>query len=290
MAVPVHETTRSWLRSWRTWSRPSIWRGPVKPFHDQSSGAIPKVSIVIPCYNQGQYVRDALESARSQTYQNMETIIVNDGSTDAETAILLRTLAPDFNTTLIETENHGLPMARNHAIERASGEFILPLDADDCLGRTYVEQAVSLMRATPNLGIVYCNAEFFGAQSGKWVLPEFSFPEMLFRNHIFCSALYRKADWAAVGGYNPNCIHGLEDYDFWLSILELGRSVHKIPDTLFFYRQHPDSRAKSRSRDDIIKARVQLFHNHTRLYTENIGIILQRLSDLENGLFRESRG
>ena len=184
-----------------------------------------KVSVIIPCYNQGRFVDEAVASVRAQSFQDYEIIIVDDGSTDGSAAILQG--YNEEKICVLSTSNQGLASARNNGIQKASGKYILPLDADDAIQPTYLEQGVQLLEENENLGIVYCRAALFGAVETEWNLPEYSLSEMLLDNVIFCSALFRKSDWQAVGGYDPGMVYGWEDYDFWLSLIELGREVGK---------------------------------------------------------------
>ena len=144
---------------------------------------MPKVTVVIPCYNQGQYVDKAVESVLNQTYQDFEIIIVNDGSTDAFTNNLLKNYHKP-KTRVIHTRNQGLASARNNGIREAKGEYILPLDADDKIGNEYLEEAVMVLDEKPGVGIVYSEAETFGAVNGKWEMPEYSIEEILIDNII----------------------------------------------------------------------------------------------------------
>lgn len=243
----------------------------------------PTVSVVIPCYNQGQYLDEAVESVISQTYQDFEIIIINDGSNDLETIEILKNYQKP-KTRIIHTENQGVIAARNRAIEAAQGKYILPLDADDKIGNTYLEEAVQLLEANENLGIVYCEAEFFGEQTGKWELPEYSFSNILFGNMIFCSGFFRKSDWQQVNGYNPNMIDGWEDYDFWLSIIELGREVYQIPQVLFFYRRKLISRSETIDGQKSVDLYNCLFKNHAQLYKDNIDIVFAKTIDFKQQL------
>ncbi|MCI5167028.1 MAG: glycosyltransferase family 2 protein, partial [Candidatus Electrothrix sp. GM3_4] len=118
---------------------------------------MPRVSVVIPCYNQGSFIDETIHSVLAQTWQYFEIIVVNDGSTDPFTVNHLQQL--NFpKTRVLHTENQGLSSARNNGIREAQGEYILPLDADDRIGPTYLEQAIRLLDADPELGIVYCKA------------------------------------------------------------------------------------------------------------------------------------
>ena len=243
----------------------------------------PIVSVVIPCYNQGQYLEEAVESILLQSCQDFEIIVINDGSNDLATIEILRNYKKP-KTRIIHTENQGVIAARNQAIEAAQGKYILALDADDKIGNTYLEEAVKLLEANENLGIVYCEAEFFGEQTGKWELPEYNFPNILLGNMIFCSGFFRKSDWQQVNGYNPNMIDGWEDYDFWLSIIELGREVYQIPQVLFFYRRKLVSRSEAIDNQKSVNLYRLLFKNHDQLYRDNIDIIFAKTIDFKQEL------
>lgn len=229
------------------------------------TGKLPRISVVIPCYNQGVWLDEAVASVLAQTCRDFEIIVVNDGSTDPATNKLLDHYRRP-QVRVIRTENRGLATARNTGIEQARGEFILPLDADDCLAPTYLELALARMERGSSLGIIYCLGELFGDRSGPINAPSFSRWGMLVSNLIFCTALFRRSDWQRVGGYNPEMVHGCEDWDFWLSLLELGRTVYRIPEVLFRYRVRESS--MNQAMNDA--RRLAMFHriiaNHPKLY------------------------
>lgn len=114
----------------------------------------PKVSVIVPCYNLGQYLDETIDSILAQTYQDFKIIIVNDGSTDGDTIELLKTYNKP-KTQVIHTENQGPSAARSAGIPLAKGQYILPLDADDLIGDTYLEKAVEVLDKDPSIGIVY---------------------------------------------------------------------------------------------------------------------------------------
>ena len=130
-----------------------------------------KVSIIIPCFNQGKYLSEAIDSSLNQTYSNIEIICVNNFSEDNTYEILQKYSKKYPNIKVINLDkNVGLPNARNIAIEHASGKYILPLDSDDKIADTYVEKAVNIIQNNDNIGIVYCEAEKFGNIKEKWNL------------------------------------------------------------------------------------------------------------------------
>ncbi|CAK8710674.1 Glycosyl transferase [Candidatus Electrothrix gigas] len=240
---------------------------------------MPRVSVVIPCYNQGIFVDEAIESVLAQTWQDFEIIVVNDGSTDPSTVQHLQQL--DFpKTQVIHTDNQGLSSARNNGIQAAQGEYILPLDADDRIGSTYLEQAVPLLDNDVNVGIVYCKAQLFGDVTTEWLLPEFSLQRILLDNIIFCTAFFRKTDWEEAGGFDPAMIYGWEDYDFWLSLLEMGRKVFQIKEILFYYRVAADSMVRTQSRQHKVESFARIFRKHQKLYTGNIEVWIDKLLDI----------
>lgn len=238
-----------------------------------------KVSVIIPCYNQGHHIQETLDSVLKQTYRDVEVIIVNDGSDDGSTTSLLNQIDVP-NVQILHTENQGLAAARNNGIRVAEGQMILPLDSDDLIAPEYVEQAVAILEENEDVGIVYCRAKLFGAVETEWALPPYSLKEMLLDNVIFCSAMYRKSEWERVGGYDPGMIHGWEDYDFWLSLIEGGVKIYQIQETLFFYRVASDSMIRSKKRSQKVTMFKRIFERHTTLFTDNIEVWIDSLLEV----------
>jgi glycosyltransferase involved in cell wall biosynthesis len=230
---------------------------------------LPKISIITPCFNHGRYIYEMLESVFVQTFKDYEVIIVNDGSTD-DTREILENIAHE-KVNIIHTENRGPASARNLAIENSRAPIIMNLDADDKISPSLLEKAYHIMTTCVNTGIVYSEVERFGTLTGKFDVGEYSIEKMLYDNRIVCNAFFRKADWEKAGGFSSELIYGLEDWDFWLSVIELGREVVKIPETLVYYRAY-NNPAKSRSgrikkdRVKIQESLVNIFHRHERLY------------------------
>lgn len=225
-----------------------------------------KVSVIMPCYNDGKYIREAIQSVKRQTYTNIELIIIDDGSDDSETLGILEQIKGEV--TLLHT-NHLRPAgARNHGIEEATGKYILPLDSDDMIEPSYIEKAVGILEGDGKIGVVYCHADLFGERSGRWELPDYSFDKMLLDNVVFVTALFYRADWKAVGGFNTEMLAGMEDYDFWLAIMELGREIYQIPEVLFHYRIKPTSRTTGFQSDYLQMQATyrQIYDNHKVFY------------------------
>nr|WP_315149668.1 glycosyltransferase [uncultured Flavobacterium sp.] len=202
---------------------------------------MPKVSIIVPCYNQAHYLDEALQSVLDQTYGNWECIIVNDGSPDHTEEIANKWVAKDSRFLYLYKENGGLSSARNAGIAMAKGEYILPLDADDKIAKDYVALAVNSFQVDIFLKVVYCKAEKFENETGTWDLQPFSLKAMAKGNIIFCSAIYRKIDWERVAGYDLNMNHGFEDWEFWIALLKNGGNVKRLDIIGFYYRIKPNS-------------------------------------------------
>jgi len=237
---------------------------------------MPAVSVIIPCFNQGEYLREAVESVRSQTFEDLEIIIVDDGSDDGKTPQICAALEGP-GVKVINTPNQGLAAARNTGIAESKGQYILPLDADDKIGSNYIEEAAAILKEEPDVGIVYCKAQLFGAVNTQWPLPEYSLEEMLKNNIIFCSALYRRDDWERAGGYDPGMIYGWEDYDFWLSLIERGRQVRQLNGTHFFYRVDPHSMVRSTEKWQKIEMFKRIYHRHSSFIGKHISVWIETI-------------
>lgn len=208
------------------------------------------VSIVIPIFNQAQFLSETVESVINSTFKQVEIIIVDDGSTDgsAEVALKLKDASPQIASVIIQ-ENSGPAKARNEGIKIARGKYILPLDGDDLIAPTYIENAVKALEENPEVKVVYSEAEKFGDKTGKWKLKPFSLKALSLDNMIFVSAFYRKKDWENVGGYDERMTWGWEDWEFWINMLKSGGGVVKLPETGFFYRIRKNSRRKSTNKE-----------------------------------------
>jgi glycosyltransferase involved in cell wall biosynthesis len=185
------------------------------------------VSIVIPSYNLGLFLRETVESIEAaRTPALREVIIVDDGSTDAETIKVLRELESTY--TVVWQSNRGLGAARNAAVRLATGEFILPVDSDNRIRRPYLAEGPALLAQDPSAAIVYGDAQYIGTRSGRWRVPEFDLARLVDANFIDACALFRKRVWEDIGGYDEHPPHlGWEDWDFWLRASVRGwRFVH----------------------------------------------------------------
>src|SRR6266581_1307981 len=200
------------------------------------------VSIIIPCYNQGAMLREALASIEQVRNENLlEVIVVDDGSSKVETRTILSQVQ-EAGYCVVPQPNRGLGAARNAGIRRAKGEFILPLGSDNRLRDAYLNEGVSLLKNNIRLGVVYADGEYFGERTGPWRAQEFNLLSMIRGNFIDACALFRKKLWEEVGGYDEQMPWtGWEEWDFWLRVAyRQGTFVH-LPKVGFDHRVASES-------------------------------------------------
>lgn len=235
----------------------------------------PLVSVIVPCYNMGNYASDCINSVLAQTYSNWECIIVDDGSTDNTREISLQLTTLDDRIKYYKKENGGLSSTRNFGIKQANGQFILPLDVDDIISKNYVEEAVEAFNQNPDLKLVYCEAEFFGEKNGPWIQQEFNLKDLARTNMIFCTAMFKKEDWVSVNGYDENMKFGWEDWEFWISILKNGGEVKRLPLVGFFYRIRSTSMLRSMSQEEVDFLCDYVYQKHFEFIKTQLGNPIQ---------------
>ena len=197
-------------------------------------------SVIIPCYNQGRFLADAIESALRQTYSAPEIIVVDDGSSDDAVAVAAR--YPSVRC--VRQENGGAPSARNRGLDASRGEFVVFLEADDRLLPHAVADGVESLCAHPNWAFVTGHVTVIDQQGSPAGTPAQShadgdqFLALLRSNYIWTpgAVLYRRSALDAVGGFDPAAL-GSADYD--LNIRIASRSPigchHRV---VLEYRQH----------------------------------------------------
>ena len=202
----------------------------------------PLVSVIVPCFNSGAFLTEALNSVLVQTYSNWECIIVDDCSEDDTSDIAAAFVNKDGRFSYIKQANQGPSIARNNGIASSEGTFILPLDSDDIIEPTYLEKAMDYFNDHPDTKLVYCRADRFGEDHGEWRLPPYSYDALVRANCLIISSIYSRKDFDQAGGYNPQMDSGLEDWEFWLELLGPNDNVYQINEILFHYRVRNGSR------------------------------------------------
>ncbi len=235
-------------------------------------GTQPLVSIIIPCYNHATLLREAVESVASQTYQNWECIIVNDGSSDdtSNFANYLIQLYPQKSLRLIDKPNTGPADSRNVGVQQSSGKFILFLDADDKLHPKFIEECVEILLAKPQVGFVYTDVQHFGANCDLVTHGDFDANRFLRDNQAPATSLFRREIYEQVGGLKKVMKLGCEDWEFWVSAYEKGWLGDRLPKPYLYYRQHSDGSSRTqkmaaeRAKLDLMRATI--INLHSQLY------------------------
>ncbi|MFK7899753.1 MAG: glycosyltransferase [Cyclobacteriaceae bacterium] len=204
-----------------------------------------KLSIVIPVYNDGEYLVEALASIERAYVDRSAIIIVNDGSSALKTLTILDELE-ELGYTIIHKENAGLSEARNTGIKQAKTEYVLLLDADNRVEPRYYFNACYVLDNNSEVGVVYAKPRVFGVTNHYRQGIEFDIARLLAGNYIDACAVIRKQVWEDVGGYDPNMPDqlGYEDWDFWIASYSKGWRFYLLDSYLFDYRVKQDSMAE----------------------------------------------
>jgi glycosyltransferase involved in cell wall biosynthesis len=239
----------------------------------------PIISVIMPCYNQAQYMPEALQSLLDQDYPHWECIMVNDGSPDNTDEVARQWVKKDNRFKYFKKENSGVCDTRNYAAKQAIGEYIVSLDGDDRLGSHYFSEAIATFAKDSEVKLIYSDTILFGDKNENIINPPFVFEKMLTGNLIHNSAIFRKSDFIESGGYNPNMIYGIEDWEFYLSLLKPGYKVVKLNTFHYYYRIKAMSRSVGvnahKERNDAML--LQMFKNHIPLFLEYFNPVRDRI-------------
>jgi len=231
----------------------------------------PRISVIMPVFNAGADLERALASVAAQRRDDVEVVCVDDGSTDPATIAALDAAAKRPGVTVHRTPNRGPSAARNLAIEHARGIYVLPLDADDWLAPDYLAKTVPVLDAEPDVGIVHTWIGLVGGHHGVWRTGRFALPELLVRCTIHVTALYRRALWVDVGGYDPAFVETAEDWDFWLRAVSRGWAAREVPEVLAYYQRSVTSRERKARQPDVSgRGMRRIVTKHRALYEQHL--------------------
>lgn len=240
------------------------------------------VSVVIPCYNCERTIEETIETVLSQTYKNIEIILVNDGSTDNTISTIKNFITDKESIMLVDQKNQGQSRTRNTGAKNAKGKYLLFLDSDDKIDSTFIEKCVNVLEKNPKTKIVYSQSAYFGAREGEWKLPEYELKSFLRNNCIPITALIQKQDFDNVNGFDESLTF-FEDWELFLKIIIHGGKVYRIPETLFFYRQHPEKTSLTnhavKDRLMLSKNKLMIYNKHYEFFHNNLGSFDDLLND-----------
>ncbi|MGB1307999.1 MAG: glycosyltransferase family 2 protein [Oceanihabitans sp.] len=227
----------------------------------------PMVSIIIPCYNSETTLEDTLVSVFNQNFQDWEVIMVNDGSPDNLEEVALKWTNKDKRFKYYKKENGGLGSARNYGIQKAKGNYILPLDSDNKIRPDFVKKAIIVFEKDNSIGVVYGNAMRFGDVNEEWIIGDFDAFKMLSHNYIDACALFRKSLLETIGGYEESLPHqGHEDWELWLRVMKTRYKFYYLNETTFDYRVLENSMINSFNKEMINLNVAYIKNKHSDLY------------------------
>jgi glycosyltransferase involved in cell wall biosynthesis len=209
---------------------------------------VPTVSVIMPAYNVATYIGAAIRSALTQTFRDLELVVVDDGSTDETAAIAADFGLRDDRLRLVRKPNGGLSSARNAALAVAAGEYIALLDGDDLWDRQFLEAQLDVFRSRPDVSIVTGNAFFLGGSNdGEPVRPvpdkrhEPTLAGILADEEaVFIMSVFHRTVYETIGGFDES-MRTNEDYDFWLRAAVAGYTFARNDKPLGIYRRRADS-------------------------------------------------
>ena len=229
------------------------------------------ISIIMPCYNQGKYLSEAIESVITQNYDNWELIIVDDGSTDNSSEVAKHYVEKDNRISYIYQRNAGPSAARNRGVRESKGIYLHFLDGDNKIAPKYLEIAIKYLESNKDCKLFYSRCRFFGERQGEFHLNYIDYKHLLCWNSIDMACVIRREDFNSIGGFDEN-MRGYEDWELFIRLLYHDDNIYKHPEILFFYRLHnsPNGVNKNAAKRSA-ELTSYVYHKHIEKYREYIG-------------------
>jgi glycosyltransferase involved in cell wall biosynthesis len=242
----------------------------------------PLVSVVLPCFNSGKYLSEALESVNNAKRGfEIEIIVADDGSSEEITLDLLNKLENEGSCIVQRKTNGGPASARNLGVQSAKGKYILFLDSDNRILPDFLSLTIPILEKNPAAAVVYGEVQFFGQHKNRREFKSgpFDIDKLIANNYIDVCSLVRRTAWEQTGGMDESrLLIGFEDWEFWIHLASLNWELIYIPSPLFEYRLRDDSLFGHRLTDENYQA-VKKY-----IYKKHSDLILDRF----NKLYHES--
>jgi glycosyltransferase involved in cell wall biosynthesis len=251
----------------------------------------PKATVVIPCFNHGRFVADAVRSCLAQTDAQVRIVIVDDGSTDGESAARCDACAEmAASVRVVHQPNRGLPAARNAGAAIASredwGEYLVFLDADDWIERTFVSRLHREIENSPapDVSHAYCQEKLVERGTGVWKVPAWDPMLLLVTNLHPVTTLIKRTHFERSGGFDESFRRGYEDWDLWLRFSEHGWRGVRVREPLFNWRRHSENTLVMQAAMRHAELHGAIVERHTALYERNA----RKVIELSNVLLRRA--
>jgi len=239
---------------------------------------MPAVSVIMPAYNVGAYIGDAIRSALAQTFTDLEIIVVDDGSKDHTADVVREFAATDARVRLVQQTNRGLPGARNTAMRAARGEYFALLDSDDMWEPAFLAEQVAILEAHPQVDIVTGNGWYLGGPNHGQVARPYPDPRpapvlaSIIGDEwaVFIMSVFRREVHTRIGAFDET-MRSNEDYDFWLRAAIAGCVFVRNDKPLGHYRIRTDSLSASN---------VRMLRGILQVYTKLRPEIAQRPAEM----------
>lgn len=241
-----------------------------------------KISVVLPCFNDAEFIEQAIDSVLKQSFKCHEIIVVDDGSNKLTKDVLIN--IKHKISKLITQENRGQSVARNIGIKNATGNFILVLDSDDFFEPSFCEEAILIFKNNKDTKIVTCYANLLVNDKLALIYKPSGgeLKNFLTDNEALGSAMFKKEDWIDCGGYDESMNEGFEDWEFYINLLKKGGNAKVIPLPLYNYRKRENTttaRANLKKYElirYIHKKHKTLFNMHSSHVISNLLVKLER--------------
>lgn len=203
----------------------------------------PDIAVIIPCFNNEAFLKQAIESVLEQRGPRVETIVIDDGSSDGSVAIAS---AYGDRVRVISQANQGACVARNRGLAETSAPYVKFLDADDYLAPDALNQQFEAIEALSSDSLVFGDAEWVdenGSHLSDYRLergaasPELSVAEVIEITPLTSSPLHRRSHLEQVGGFDPRCLRS-QEFDLHVRLALSGFRFTYLPGLIFHYRQH----------------------------------------------------
>ena len=263
---------------------------------------LPRAAVVVPCFNHGAFVGEAVRSALKQRDADVRVVVVNDGSDDGVTAGQCNAcVAIDpGRVKVIHQRNHGLPAARNAGAAAVKdrdehgqrwvgwedgGDYLVFLDSDDWIEHDFVARLHRAMLEEGDEGAshAYCQERLTDKASGIWRVPDWDPVLLMVTNLHPVTALVRRDRFEEAGGFDESLVRGYEDWDLWLRFASRGWRGVRVREPLFVWRRHSDTtmvmQAVQRHADlfaALMEKHRELYERHARAVIERSNVQLRR--------------